>query len=195
MQDIIINMVNTSDSVPIVRCWNPPTLRDRDLALLDMECEAVQSPNTDRGVITIDNTGLLAVLCSTLIVILALLIALTIRSRNVVRSCVKSTKLEPDYIPRSSSKFLQYQPCQEPRYVSQYQGVQTLKPVITVNPYQNHQTLLRHDQYFLTLAGQETKRQQAEFQRQLSINEVYIDESCVDDEGIYIRVEDPISQI
>ena len=49
-----------------------------------------------------------------------------------------------------------------------------------------HQTLLRHDQYFVALAGQGNKMQEAELQRLLLLNEHYRDDSHGDNERIPI---------
>lgn len=199
LKKVIINTVNNSESIRIVRCWNPPTLRDRDIAMLNLDCEVVQSPNTDQSVNPIDNTAVIAVICSSAIVISIIVLTIIIKSRKLVKSCIKSTFLESEHIPVSSSKILQYQPYQEPRYVSHYPTVQTLKPVITVNPYQNHPTLFRHDQYFLTLASHEKGVHQNDpinhqnYTMETCDQRVYMDEP--EDGRIYQSVGDPISQI
>jgi len=186
LKNVIVNTVNNSDSIPIVRCWNPPPLRDTDIAFLDIDCEMVQSPKTDQSVSTIDNTAIMAVICSSGIVVIVVLMLILISFRKSVKSCIYSTISKPDNIPVSSSKILQYQPYQEPRYVSHYSGAQTLKPVLTVNPYQ--QTLIRHDQYFATLASQQRGIYQAhdsdkKYFVQTPEDLIYMNSSC--EERIY----------
>ena len=187
LKNVIVNTVNNSDSIPIVRCWNPPPLRDTDIAFLDIDCEMVQSPKTDQSVSTIDNTAIMAVICSSGIVASIVLILILVTFRKSVKSCIKTTLSKQDNIPVSSSKILQYQPYQEPRYVSHASGAQTLKPVLTVNPYQ--QTLFRHDQYFATLASQQRGIYQAHHDNdkkyfvQAPEDLIYMNSSC--EERIY----------
>jgi len=202
LKNVIVNTVNNSDSVRIVRCWNPPTLRDRDIAFLTMDCEIVQSPKTDRSSRTIDNTAILAVVCSSVITVILILSFILVKSRKSVNSCIKSTLAEPDHFPVQSQKILQYEPYQEPRYVSHYPTVQnhyptvqTLKPVITLNPYQ--QTLFRHDQYFVTLDRQEQGIHQVDPDTDHHVkyydDRIYQEDPC--EERIYQGVDDTISEI
>ena len=116
---------------------------------------------------------------------------------KVVNFFMKSLLIKQDHSPVHSSKILQYYPYQEQRYVSHYSAVQTLKPVITVNPYQ--QSLVRHDQYFLTLADQEKRI----YQVNTDNDNIYHGRDYDDpiyrkdfhEERIYHGVNDPISEI
>jgi len=207
LKRVIINTVNNSEAIRIVQCWNPPSLRDRDIAFLNFDCEVVLSSNTDQSAGDIDNTAIIAVICSSVIVISILILTVMIKSRKLVNYCINSTFSTSDNPTVKPSKVLQYQqyhpyqeqyqqyqPYQEPRYVSQYPRVQTLKPVLTVNPYQNHQTLFRHDQYFLTLAGhekgiyQEDKMDPRSHTVDNSDHEIFVDKPC--EERIYQSLDD-----
>ena len=107
MKNVIINTVNNSASKRIVWCWNPLTLRERDIAFLNMECNVVQSPNTDQSASNIDNTAIMAVICSSVIVISVVLFTMLMKSRKLVKSCIKSAFFATDH---SSSKILKYEP-------------------------------------------------------------------------------------
>jgi len=197
MKRVIINTVNNSDSIPIVRCWNPPNLRDSDIALLSMNCEIVQSPKTDQSVETIDSMAIVAVICSSAIVVCILLFFIIFKSRETLLSCLRSKKLEKGSDHLHTGKILHYQPYQEPRYVSHYPSVQTLKPVITPNPYQH--PVIQQDQYFINVANQSAVNCHAEGDlMNFPVRQVR-DNSCIDDdpheERIYQSVSDPISEI
>ena len=156
LRSAIINSVNHSESVRVVRCWNPPELRDRDLAFLKLDCSVVQSPNTDPGVETTGYVGVLAVVVSVVVVSLVLLSAMVmVVTRKRMGSCLKG--LQGRQRLPAAKEVLQYPEEREPRYVSSHHPTLrggTYSPVIRVNPGFQQAGLLRHDQYFLTLARQ-----------------------------------------
>ena len=156
LRSAIINSVNQSESVRVVRCWNPPELRDRDLAFLKLDCSVVQSPNTDPGVQTTGYVGVLAVVVSVVVVSLVLLSAMVmVVTRKRMGSCLKG--LHGRQRLPAAKEVLQYPEEREPRYVSSHHPTLrggTYSPVIRVNPGFQQAGLLRHDQYFLTLARQ-----------------------------------------
>merc|ERR1711936_1461482 len=145
LKTVILSAVNKSDTVRVVRCFNPPNVRQMDLAKLDLDCSVVQSPNTDQTTVTMNNTELIAIICSSAVVISVVLVILLLKSRKRLAGCLSSPWRGRSKMPPSSGKVLQYSPYQqEPRYVS-YQVVHTLRqPVVS-------QDLVRHEQYFVTL--------------------------------------------
>jgi len=161
LKNVILTSVNGSVSVRVVRCWNPPNMRDHDMAYLSLDCGAVHSPNTDHIVRQSDSVHILAMVVSVVAVSVILLSALLVfLSRRRVKGCLKKLQGEGhSRVPVSSKEILQYPEDQEPRYVSQYPGSHTLRtqtsPIIRVNPGFNQSNLMRHDQYFLTLARQQ----------------------------------------
>ena len=165
LQTVIISAVNKSDNIRLVRCWNPPNLRDVDITSLDMDCSLQQSPKTDKSSVPINNTELIAILCSSLIVLSVILIIVIIKSRKRLQTCISSPfKTSSNKSQVSNNKILQYSPYQqEPRYVS-YQVVQTLHrhppgpTSVIVNPHSEPpqgDNLLRQENYFLTLRDHE----------------------------------------
>ena len=165
LRSAIINSVNQSETtVRVVRCWNPPQLRDRDLAFLKLDCNVVQSPNTlDQGV-QIGNSyvGVLAVVVSLVVVTLVLLSAMVmVVSRRRMGFCLKRLQGGRQRLP-AAKEVLQYPETErEPRYVSSLHQASTIarggtySPCqVRVNPGFQQAGLLRHDQYFLTLARQ-----------------------------------------
>ena len=155
LKSAIINSVNQSQSVRVVRCWNPPELRDRDLAFLKLDCSLVQSPNTDPGVqMKTSYVAVMAVVVSIVVVTLVLLSTMVmVVTRRRVGSCLK--RLQGKQRLPAPKEVLQYPEEREPRYVSsQYQAstlrgaTTTYSPVIRVNPG------FQQNQYFLTLARQ-----------------------------------------
>ena len=163
LKDVIINSVNKSNRPhKVVRCWNPSNLRDRDLAYLELDCKVIHSPNTDPSVLASDGFEVMAAIISVVAVTLLLLtVALIVVSRKQMKGCLSSLQQNKDGTPVSHRQILQYPDGQEPQYISHYQtlpGNKTLNgqgsPVIRVNPMTG-QTMLRHDQYFLTLARQQ----------------------------------------
>ena len=169
LRSAIINSVNQSETtVRVVRCWNPPHLRDRDLAFLKLDCNVVQSPNTlDQGV-EIGNSyvGVLAVVVSLVVVSLVLLSAMVmVVTRRRMGFCLKRLQGGRQRLP-AAKEVLQYPETErEPRYVSSLQQACTIARggtlysqacQVRVNPgfQQQAKGLLRHDQYFLTLARQ-----------------------------------------
>jgi hypothetical protein len=163
LRDVIINSVNKSDSPHrVVRCWSPPNLKDQDLAYLQLDCEIVQSPNTDPILQATAGFEVMAGVISVVAVMLILLsVALILVTRKRMKGCLSSLQGRKDGAPVCHKQILQYPDNQEPRYVSHYSpvpGSQTLhnhgSPMIRVNPMTG-QTMVRHNQYFLTVARQQ----------------------------------------
>ena len=160
LREVIRAAVNKSEaSVRVVRCWSPPSLRDRDVTSLDLDCDLHQSPKTDKSAVRMNNTELVAILCSSGVVLSVILIIVILKSRKRLASCF-STLSSPSSKSqvKTQSKMLQYSPYQqEPRYVS-YQVVQTLhRPPnnIIVNPQAPERSLVRQENYFMTLRDHE----------------------------------------
>jgi len=203
LKTVILSAVNKSDTVRVVRCFNPPNVRQMDIAKLDLDCSVVQSPNTDQTTVTMNNTELIAIICSSAVVISVVLVILILKSRKRLAECVQSPWQRSSKVPPSSGKVLQYSPYQqEPRYVS-YQVVHTLRqPVVS-------QDLVRHEQYFVTLKDRDKlnylseledeytrAQQQQALIREDGVREVFNRRQFLADD-IYQRVdvEDPVSDI
>jgi len=191
LKTVILSAVNRSDTVKVVRCWNPPNLRNSDLAKLEMDCSVVQSPKTDQNSVSINNTEMIAIICSSAVVISVMVVILVLKSRKRLASCVSSPWRTRSKVPTSSGKVLQYSPYQqEPRYVS-YQVVQTLRPEIRpsliVNPHS--------EQYFVTLKDRDKLNYISELEDEYS--RVQQHQLILGDDSIYQRVdmEDPVSDI
>jgi len=161
LKSVIVSAVNKSDTVRVVRCWNPPNLRERDITSLDMDCSLVHSPTTqeEKKSSSMNNTELIAIICSSAVVISVILVTLILKSRKKIQSCFNSSIHGSPKSSSSSGKMLQYSPYQhEPRYVS-YQVVQTLhRPntgpgTVIVNPHT--ESLVRQENYFMTLKDHE----------------------------------------
>ena len=158
LQTAILTAVNRSEAVRVVRCWNPPNLRDRDVTSLDLDCSLAYSTlKTDKSAVKMNNTELIAILCSSAVVITVILIILILKSRKRLQACFNSSLKSSSKAPVSDGKILQYSPYQqEPRYVS-YQVVQTLhRPTtntVIINPHT--ESLVRQENYFLTLKDHE----------------------------------------
>merc|ERR1712066_762356 len=69
LKTVILSAVNKSDSVKVVRCWNPPNLKNVDVAKLELDCSVVQSPNTDQTTVSMNNTEMIAIICSSAVVL------------------------------------------------------------------------------------------------------------------------------
>ena len=206
LKTVILSAVNKSDTVRVVRCFNPPNLRQVDIAKLDLDCSVVQSPNTDQTTVSMNNTELIAIICSSAVVISVVLVILILKSRKRLAGCVQSPWQRSSKVPPSSGKVLQYSPYQqEPRYVS-YQVVHTLntsrQPVVS-------QELVRHEQYFVTLKDRDKLNYLSELEDEYSraqqqqalirgdeVREVFNRRQFLADD-IYQRVdmEDPVSDI
>merc|ERR1712062_903522 len=76
LKTVILSAVNKSDTVRVVRCFNPPNIRQMDIAKLDLDCSVVQSPNTDQTTVSMNNTELIAIICSSAVVISVILVIL-----------------------------------------------------------------------------------------------------------------------
>ena len=156
LSEVIRAAVNRSEAgVRRVRCWSPPSLRDEDVTKLEMDCDTHHSPKTDKSAVKMNNTELVAILCSSGVVLTVILVIIILKSRKRLTSCVSSLTSGSKGQVKSQSKVLQYSPYQqEPRYVS-YQVVQTLhRPTntIIVNP---QQSLVTQENYFMTLKDHE----------------------------------------
>ena len=108
-----------------------------------------------------NNTELVAILCSSGVVLTVILVIVILKSRKRLTSCLSSLTSGSKGQVKSQSKVLQYSPYQqEPRYVS-YQVVQTLhRPTntIIVNPgamAAPQQSLVTQENYFMTLKDHE----------------------------------------
>ena len=139
LKDVIYNVVNSSEAVRVVRCWSPVHLRDQDLALLDLQCDVTSSSR-------IENSDILTVIIVATIVSVFLVVSLLLLFVRLRRGKLTS------HVPVKDKDILQYEEA-EPRYVSPY----LVKTNILCNPYQDtlvrtQDTLVRHDQYFATLA-------------------------------------------
>ena len=161
LREVILGAVNRSEaSVRVVRCWSPASLRDRDVTKLDQHCDLHHSPKTDKSAVKMNNTELIAILCSSGVVLSVILVIVILKSRKRLQTCLSSpwTSSSSKGQVKGQSKMLQYSPYQqEPRYVS-YQVVQTLhRPTntIIVNPQDPEQSLVRQENYFMTLRDHE----------------------------------------
>ena len=194
MKKVIINMVNKSESIPVVHCWTPPSLRDSDIALLNMDCNYSQSPKTNKSVETIDNTALFALITSSIIVISIIFLFILFKYWKSLLSWLRSNKSEKESAHLHTGYILQYQPYQEPRYVSHYPSTQSIKHVNTHNPHKP--SLIKHQNYFLTLQNQSDKEGTVitdSFAKYNSDDTFYnIDQ---EEERIYQSVQEPVSQI
>ena len=191
LKTVILSAVNRSDTVRVVRCWNPPDLRNVDVAKLELDCSVVQSPKTDHNSVSMNNTEMIAIICSSAVVISVVLVILLLKSRKRLAGCLSSPWRGRSKVPPSSGKVLQYSPYQqEPRYVS-YQVVQTLRPdlrpALIVNPHS--------EQYFVTLKDRDKLHYLSELEDEYS--RAQQQQLILGDESIYQRVdiEDPISDI
>ena len=208
LKTVILSAVNKSDTVRVVRCFNPPNIRQVDIAKLDLDCSVVQSPNTDQTTVTMNNTELIAIICSSAVVISVVLVILILKSRKRLAQCAQSPWQRSAKVPPSSGKVLQYSPYQqEPRYVS-YQVVHTLRQPQAVLS----QDLVRHEQYFVTLKDRDKLNYLSELEDEYSraqqqqaliredgmreVREVFNRRQFLADD-IYQRVdmEDPVSDI
>lgn len=157
--EVIRAAVNRSEaSVRLVRCWSPPSLRDQDVTKMELACDLHQSPKTDKSAVKMNNTELVAILCSSGVVLSVILVILILKSRKRLASCLSSLSSSSSSQVKGESKILQYSPYQqEPRYVS-YQVVQTLhRPTntIIVNPGAPEQSIVTQENYFMTLKPHE----------------------------------------
>ena len=134
LKDIIYNVVNSSETVRVVRCWSPAHLRDQDLALLQLQCDVTSSSR-------IAQTDLVTVIVVATIVSVFLVVSLLLIFVRLRRTKYGTR------VPVKDKDILQYEETmQEPRYVSPY----LVKTNVLANPY--HETMVRNDQYFATLA-------------------------------------------
>merc|ERR1719410_1220393 len=150
LQTAILTAVNRSEAVRVVRCWNPPNLRDRDVTSLDLDCSLVQSPST--GVSGVQNMEIIAIIVTSITVILLVLIFLILYTRKMLVSWFKARFFDSDRGSVNSGRILQYEPYQDPDYIQQ-RSVTLARPSLT-----NHQSLVRNEHYFATLAKQEGSR-------------------------------------
>ena len=132
LKDVIYTIVNSSETVRVVRCWTPLHLRDQDLALLQLQCDVTSSSRIqDSDLLTVI---IVASIVSVFIVVSLLLIFVRLRKSKYTQR-----------VPVKDKDILQYEEA-EPRYVSPY----LVKPNVVSNPY--HETMVRNDHYFTTLA-------------------------------------------
>ena len=163
LRDVIINSVNRSDSPQrVVRCWSPKNLRNHDLAYLDLDCDFIHNQNSDSNIQETEGIEVIVAVISVVVVTLALFsIALILVTRKRIKGCLSSLHSTKSGTPVCQKQILQYPEDHEPRYVSHYRTLpanETLhgqsSPMIRVNPMTG-QNMLRHNQYFLTVARQQ----------------------------------------
>ena len=145
LKDIIYSIVNSSETVRVVRCWTPAYLRDQDLALLELECDITSSSR-------IEDTDILTVIIVATIVSVFLVLSLLLLFVRLRRSKYGTQ------VPVKDKDILQYEET-EPRYVSPF----SVKPHVVSNPYQ--ETLIRNEQYFATLARMDPGFSEHKFNR------------------------------
>ena len=153
LKTVILSAVNKSDTVRVVRCFNPPNIRQVDIAKLDLDCQAVQSPNTDMTLSTVNivtKIEIVAIICSSIGLMILVITFLLVYSRKILISWVKRRFFD-DQSSVSSGRILQYEPYQDPVYIEK--TLSLARPSFT-RPA-DHQSLVRNEHYFATLASQE----------------------------------------
>lgn len=132
LKDVIHQMVNSSESIRVVRCWSPLELRDADLALVHLDCAGAEASSSRMK----DTAGFLTIVAVTSVLsVLALLTVLLVVARIRRSGGVCFRRSAAGQPPVKDAHILQYpEMTREPRYVSGY----TLKPNIVTNPYQDH---------------------------------------------------------
>ena len=136
LKDVIHQMVNSSESgIRVVRCWSPAVLRDRDLAMIDLDCQVRTSSS-------IQNTAMTSIVAVSAVLSILLLLSLLILVARLRRSrCREQVPVKDNHILKyptiKDTNILEYQD-REPRYVHNY----TLKPNIVSNPYQDNTILV-----------------------------------------------------
>jgi len=153
LKTVILSAVNKSDTVRVVRCFNPPNLRQRDMAKLDLDCQAVQSPNTDQTLSTVNmvtKIEIVAIICSSIGLMILVIAFLIVYSRKILISWFKRRFFD-DQSSVHSGRILQYEPYQDPE-------VYIEKTASLVRPG-DHQSLVRNEHYFATLALAEARQE------------------------------------
>merc|ERR1712217_893114 len=63
LRNIIVNIVHyNSDNIPVVRCWNPPHMRDRNIASLGNNIAML-----DNNIAMLDNTSVIAAIAGVIV--------------------------------------------------------------------------------------------------------------------------------
>ena len=151
LQSVIISAVNKSDSVRLVRCWNPPNLRDVDITSLDMDCSLTQSPSIDTSLNNINNVEIIAIIGCSISIIILVIAFFIIYTRKMLVGWFKRRFFD-DQSSVSSGQILQYEPYQDPVYIH-HKNVTLARPSYSLN--NDSQSLVRNEHYFATLAKQE----------------------------------------
>merc|ERR1711971_1168230 len=157
LREVIRAAVNKSEaSVRVVRCWSPPSLRDRDVTSLDLDCDLQHSPSVSgaRG----HNTEIIVISVSSVAILLLGVTILLIHTRKVITRWFKPRCVEGDRGSLGSGRILQYEAYQDPEYVQH----QSLAPP-SLDQHEHHQSLVRNEHYFATLAKQERLINQSHF--------------------------------
>ena len=152
LKTVILSAVNKSDTVRVVRCFNPPNLRQVDIAKLYLDCSVVQSPNTDQTLSTVNivtKIEIVAIICSSIGLMILVIAFLIVYSRKLLISWFKRRFFD-DQSSVHSGRILQYEPYQDPE-------LYTEKTVSLARPG-DHQSLVRHEHYFATLALAEARQ-------------------------------------
>ena len=131
LRNIIVNIVNnSSDNIPAVRCWNPPHMRDRDIAGMDTCSAGNNIAMLDNNIAMLDNTSVIAAIAG--LIITVAMLAIILKYRLYCISCVQKGEKTVQ-----SHKILQYIPYQEPRYVHSQYTVQTQYPGVRTGQYKS----------------------------------------------------------
>ena len=176
LRDVIISLVNASSQVRVTRCWGPPARRDQDIALLRLpSCEmdrTVHSPNIANSSVALVPTTVIAVVAISIALVFATVTVLLLHFRQEAKDCLKRWRCRKNRSPVSTKDILCYDEDPEPRYVSPYAvpgltghhqaGLYNTYQEINTNNNQARtlgypQSLVRHDQYFITLARQDLR--------------------------------------
>ena len=154
LKTVILSAVNKSDTVKVVRCWNPPNLRNVDVAKLEMDCSVVQSPKVDVAVsdVHITKIEIIIIICSSIAILILAITFLIVYSRKILISWFKRRFFD-DQSSVSSGRILQYEPYQDPVYIEK--TVSLARPSFSLARPADHQSLVRNEHYFATLASQE----------------------------------------
>merc|ERR1711971_78102 len=159
LREVIRAAVNKSEaSVRVVRCWSPPSLRDRDVTSLDLDCDLHHSPSVSgaRG----HNTEIIVIIVSSIAILLLVVTLLLIHTRKIITRWFKQRCVEGDRGSLGSGRILQYEAYQDPEYVQQQQR-SLARP--SLEQHEHHQSLVRNEHYFATLAKQERLINQSHF--------------------------------
>ena len=171
LKTVILSAVNKSDTVRVVRCFNPPNVRQSDIAKLDLDCQAVQSPNVDKTLSNLNivtKIEIVAIICSSIGLMILVITFLIVYSRKILISWIKRRFFD-DQSSVSSGQILQYEPYQDPVYMEK--TISLARPGFS-RPA-DHQSLVRNEHYFATLASQERNINQGYLRQQHQHQQYY----------------------